>query len=397
MIHPERYPTIHGSESRQNHRSPMPKTRILIKKRKQTVQYYTEQLVDGVGLDMALIPAGQFWMGLPVGELEQDLDGELEQDLVNELVDELEQHLEQEGPQHLVTMPEFFMGRYPITQGQWKAVVENTEPIAKDLNPEPSHFSNGYDRGIGGMASDINEDIEIARQQKNLRKQLVHTKYKWNRPVEQVDWYDAIEFCARLSKLTNRQYRLPSEAEWEYACRGVSVTGEQLLTIGGELTKEIWNQKFCQPFHFGVTISTDLANYNGTDGPYGKRKGNYGRGVTGEYRKQTTPVGHFKIANTFGLSDMHGNVLEWCADPWHENYKEVPDDGSVWDSDGNHQYYNLIENVKSLLKSQQDRVVRGGAWSDSPKDCRSASRFKGYAGGALNDQGFRVCRSRPDS
>lgn len=98
----------------------MPKTRILIKKRQQAVQYYTEQLVDGVGLDMVLIPAGQFWMGSPEGELERE-------------------------EQHLVTVPEFFMGRYPVTQGQWKAVVDNTKPVGKDLNPEPSRFSEFED------------------------------------------------------------------------------------------------------------------------------------------------------------------------------------------------------------------------------------------------------------
>jgi formylglycine-generating enzyme required for sulfatase activity len=122
--------------------------------------------------------------------------------------------------------------------------------------------------------------------------------------VENVLWEDAMEFCARLSKKTGRDYRLLSETEWEYACRAVTTT----------------------PFHFGETITTDLANYDGNF--------TYASAPKGVYLQQTTDVGSFP-PNAFGLHDMHGNVWEWCADPWYDNYAGAPVDGSVWNSGGN--------------------------------------------------------------
>ncbi|MFM6254295.1 MAG: formylglycine-generating enzyme family protein, partial [Dolichospermum sp.] len=120
-----------------------------------------------------------------------------------------------------------------------------------------------------------------------------------NRPVEFVSWHEAVEFCARLSRIENKVYRLPTEAEWEYACRAGTTT----------------------PFHFGETITTDLANYCGYY--------TYGDGSKGQYREKTTDVGSFP-PNPFVLHDMHGNVWEWCQDDWHENYINAPDDGSAW-------------------------------------------------------------------
>ena len=126
-------------------------------------------------------------------------------------------------------------------------------------------------------------------------------------PVERISWYDAVEFCARLTEYTELPYRLPSEAEWEYACRAGTTT----------------------PFYFGETISPKFVNY---DGNY-----TYGEGPKGEYRQKTTPVGSLKIADAFGLSDMHGNVWEWCSDLCHDNYNGAPADGSAWeDLDKNH-------------------------------------------------------------
>ena len=161
-----------------------------------------------------------------------------------------------------------------------------------------------------------------------------------DRPVECVSWWDAVEFCDRLNRLfqkTGRQYRLPSEAEWEYACRAGTKT----------------------PFYFGETITTDLANYQGKDWTWESRiyPGNYGKGPKGQYREEAIAVGSFP-PNAFGLYDMHGNVWEWCADHWHENYKSAPDDGSAWISGDRNAH----------------RLLRGGSWNYFPDYCRSASR-----------------------
>jgi len=146
-------------------------------------------------------------------------------------------------------------------------------------------------------------------------------------PVELVSWNEAIEFCARLSRLTGRNYRLPSEAEWEYACRAGTTT----------------------PFYFGETITPDLVNYNGNY-PYGSAP-------KGTYRVKTTAVGNFP-PNTFGLYDMHGNVMEWCQDVWHDNYNGAPTDGSAWESGGD----------------SEGRLLRAGSWGDHAVGSRAASR-----------------------
>jgi formylglycine-generating enzyme required for sulfatase activity len=166
-----------------------------------------------------------------------------------------------------------------------------------------------------------------------------------NRPVEQVSWYDAVEFVERLSRQTGRHYRLPSEAEWEYACRAGTTT----------------------PFHFGETLTDKLANYAASK--------TFAAEPKGEYREQTTPVGSFP-PNGFGLYDMHGNVWEWCADPWHESYEGAPTDGSVWeDENDNDNHY---------------RLLRGGSWDSLPEDCRSAYRGTFSPDGRNSYLGFRV-------
>ena len=148
-----------------------------------------------------------------------------------------------------------------------------------------------------------------------------------NRPVINVSWNDAQAYCAWLTEQTGRAYRLPSEAQWEYACRAGTTT----------------------PFHFGARITTDQANF---DGNY-----TYNGSAKGEYREQTVPVGSFP-PNAFGLYDMHGNVWEWCQDAWHGNYKDAPTDGSAWEA-----------------KGDLSRVLRGGSWSYNPRDCRAAYRY----------------------
>jgi formylglycine-generating enzyme required for sulfatase activity len=167
-------------------------------------------------------------------------------------------------------------------------------------------------------------------------------------PVERVSWNDAVEFCKQLSEKTGQTVRLPTEAEWEYACRAGTTT----------------------PFNTGETISTDQANYNGSFA--------YGSGRKGEYRENTVAVGSFK-ANDFGLYDMHGNVREWCQD-WYdaEYYKNSPTDDPQGPEKG------------------ESRVLRGGSRDDNPGDCRSANRawlepkYRGI------NFGFRVvCAPRP--
>jgi formylglycine-generating enzyme required for sulfatase activity len=283
---------------------------LQVKRQSQKFRGYRDY-IDGVPLEMVLIPDGTFTMGSQETEEGSHAD---------------------ERPQHHVTITSFLMGRYPITQAQWQAIAARTDlKINIDLYEDPSYFKKPYQ----------DRDREIDR---------------WQRPVEQVNWYEAVEFCGRLSKLTGRTYQLPSEAQWEYACRGVTTP---LNLEKGE---------FYPPFHFGETITTDLANYRGDK--------SYGKGTQGEYREQTTPVGYFQVVNAFGLSDMHGNVWEWCADDWHGNYKGAPTDGSAWlDS-------NQEKKVKSENKSYSDKndynqpntVLRGGSWYNDPGSCRSAYR-----------------------
>ncbi len=264
---------------------------------------YRETLAKNIYLDLIEIPAGEFLMGCPP--------------------DEEGAHPSQ-FPQHQVTLKSFLMGKYPVTQRQWQALAK-LEQVDIELNPYPGHF----------------EDDE--------------------RPVEQVSWWEAKEFCARLSKLTGHNYDLPSESQWEYACRGNTIT----------------------PFHCGLTISTDIANYSGVDWEYmGKicSQGRYGGGKLGEDRKETTPVDYFSFANPFGLYDLHGNVREWCNDPSHDNYQSAPSDGSTWIKAG--------DESKSIL--------RGGSWNGGPRKCRSAFRSKLDRSAALYDVGFRVVCDRFD-
>ncbi|MFN6339407.1 MAG: formylglycine-generating enzyme family protein, partial [Cyanobacteriota bacterium] len=169
-----------------------------------------------------------------------------------------------------------------------------------------------------------------------------------NRPVERVSWQEAMEFCRRLSQRTQREITLPSEAQWEYACRAGTTT----------------------PFAFGETLTSELANY---DGSY-----TYGTGPKGLYRKGTTDVGNFP-ANAWGVHDMHGNVWEWCLDPWHDNYEGAPTDGTAWADGG----------------SSGAKPLRGGSWFNGPGLCRSAFRVRWPLDNSGNYVGFRLCVSPP--
>jgi formylglycine-generating enzyme required for sulfatase activity len=256
-----------------------------VQRQKQTALGFSQPLGEGVTLKLVVLPGGEFFMGSPKTEAERDRN---------------------EEPQHWVTVPPFCISQFPITQAQWQRVASFPK-IKRSLSLYPADFEGA------------------------------------DRPVEQVSWYDCIEFCARLSDYTGQPYRLPSEAEWEYACRAGTTT----------------------PFHFGETLLSDLANYDG----------NYtcGKGEPGIYRHQTTVIGTFTGANAFGLLDMHGNVWEWCLDSWHETYHEAPQDGSAWED-----------------QEPCYRVLRGGAWYCLPGLCRSAQRHWNQPDVGGMGIGFRI-------
>ena len=248
-----------------------------------------EDLGNGISLELVEIPGGEFWMGAPEEEEESNW---------------------WERPQHKVKVSPFLMGKYPVTQSQWRAVASLPE-VEQELDLDPSYFKGD------------------------------------KRPVESVSWDDAVEFCKRISQETGNDYRLPSEAEWEYACRAGTT----------------------MPYHFGQTISPNLANYI-----QGARGG-------------TTPVGRFQVANAFGLYDMHGQVFEWCEDDWHDDYEGAPTDGSAWIKRGW---------LWGWSKSPRNtKVVRGGSWGDVPGFCRSAYRFLDTRGLRYDLFGFRVVRVAP--
>ncbi len=210
-----------------------------------------------------------------------------------------EGHYEDETPQHPVVLTRsFYLGTYPVTQEQWQAV----------MGSNPSRFKGK------------------------------------RRPVETVSWEQCANFCERLGRREGRRYRLPTEAEWERACRAGTTS----------------------PFAFGDLISTDLANYDGNC--------TYGKSARGTCRRTTTTVGKFP-PNAWGLYDMHGNVKEWCAD-WIGDYepreKIDPEDSA----------------------SGIYRVLRGGSWFDIPRFCRSAMRRGSAPTEEDREAGFRACLER---
>ncbi|MBO1047789.1 MAG: SUMF1/EgtB/PvdO family nonheme iron enzyme [Dolichospermum sp. DEX182a] len=246
----------------------------IINRRNESATYFTEDLGNGVTLEMVEIPGGTFIMGSPANEAER---------------------FSNEGPQHQVTVPGFFMAKYQLTQAQYQAI----------MGSNPSAFKGN------------------------------------NRPVERVSWNDAVKFCEKLSQKTGKNYKLPSEAEWEYACRAGTTT----------------------PFYFGESITPELVNY---DGNY-----TYASAPKGQYRQQTTDVGSFP-PNAFGLYDMHGNVWELCQDDYINSYNNAPTDGSA------------------LTGRSSIKRLRGGSWLFNPAYCRSAYRSHSNLDGINYNVGFRV-------
>jgi formylglycine-generating enzyme required for sulfatase activity len=303
---------------------------------------------ETIAIDMVVIPGGTFMMGSPAGE-----------------------GSDEEHPQHEVKVSSFFMSKTPITQAQWRIIASRTDlKVNRDLDPEPACFK---------------DDPNPKTLPNYQSSQTVPTR--WDRPVEQVSWYDAVEFCARLSQLTGREYRLPSEAEWEYACRAV-------LPDASSINESNQNPTY-PPFHFGETLTDQLANYRASS--------TYADEPKGQYRDQTTPVGSFP-PNAFGLYDMHGNVWEWCLDDWHENYEGAPTDGKAWLDDNNYQQETSNVNANEESRGsgdftlehpddnnfQLDKVLRVGSWDTYPDYCRAAIRLN-YIPDYLSDLiGFRV-------
>jgi len=248
-----------------------------------------EDLGNEVMLEMVVIPGGDFLMGS---------------------LESKDKRYTNEIPQHSVKVKPFLMSKTPITQAQWREIA-CLKKVHQNLKLRPPK--------LGGK----------------------------KHPVTNVSWYDAIEFCDRLSQKTGHEYRLPSEAEWEYACRAGTTT----------------------PFHFGETITTKLANY---DGRYF-----WSSEPQGIYREKANSVDSFQVANSFGLFDMHGNVWEWCLDSWHESYDGAPTNGDGW-LDGS---------------ENQTHVIRGGSWRNEPLRCRSASRWYNNTNKPSQNIGFRIVRS----
>lgn len=248
----------------------------VLQRTQRRAQQHLEDLGHGVTLALVPIPGGTFLMGAPASEKDSSDD---------------------ERPQHQVTLSPFLLGKYPVTQAQWVAL----------MGQNPSRFKGPQ------------------------------------RPVETVSWLEAQEFCQKISEKTGAAYRLPTEAEWEYACRAGTTT----------------------PFYFGPTITTELVNY---DGNYP-----YNSAPKGIYRKETTEVGSFP-PNAFGLYDMHGNVWEWCQD-WYGAYSAE----AVLDPCG--------------PASGSGRVARGGSWGRTAEYCRTANRGGGAPDSRGTALGFRLVRT----
>ncbi len=231
-------------------------------------------ITNSIGMKLARIAPGKFVMGSPADEVHRNSD-ETQHEVA-------------------ITRP-FYLGVHEVTQGQYQKV----------MGVNPSFFAkNG-----GGKQRVENKDTAVY-------------------PVERISWLDAVEFCKKLSAKEGKIYRLPTEAEWEFACRAG--------------TKSV--------FHLGNDFNSNLANINGLS--YSA----YGKEEAGPFHRSTVTVGGYK-GNDFGLFDMHGNVQEWCAD-WYADdyYKNSPKDDPQGPKDGT------------------ERVMRGGGWPSSAKACRSAAR-----------------------
>jgi formylglycine-generating enzyme required for sulfatase activity len=264
---------------------------------------FVERLSEEVSIELMEIPEGTFQMGLSRNDANAVLQEFLKTGMNQE---QARATVASEMPSGRVTVVSFYLQRTEVTQDQW-AVVSKFPRVHLDLNSHPSRFA-----GTG-------------------------------LPVESISWDEALEFCARLSRKTSRPYRLPSEAEWEYACRaGTSST-----------------------FYTGEALTDQISTFN-TQLPWGKVRARSSFG-------QTRPSKHGS-ANAFGLSGMHGNVAEWVLDFWHDSYRGSPSGAAPWQSGGDPDH----------------RVARGGSFEHGAVFCRCGSRFKVNAKTRNRGLGFRV-------
>ena len=248
-------------------------------------QEKTVDLGGGINLELVWIPSGEFTMGSPDSE---------------------SGHSSDEGPQHSVKITKgFWMGKYEVMQEQWQSIIGSNPSCFKDGNNCAPADTRNY-------------------------------------PVEEVSWIDCKEFLEKLSSRVGQSFRLPTEAEWEYACRAGTDT----------------------VFHYGDTLCSTQANFNG--------KYPYGIASKGHFLKRTAVVGSYR-PNAFGLYDMHGNVWEWCKDWYGENY-----------------YQGSQDRDRQGPPSGSYRIVRGGSWFSFAWSCRSANRRRHSPDNRKDDLGFRV-------
>lgn len=241
--------------------------------------------------EMVVVPAGEFMMGSPESERGRGKD---------------------EGPQRKVAIPRpFAAGKFEVTFAQWDACAAEGGCTHKPGD-------QGWGRG--------------------------------RRPAINVSWDDARQYAVWLAKKTGKPYRLLTEAEWEYAARGVTSTTSPHA-----------------PFSTGVTINYRQANYDANF--------TYGKGPQGIYRQKTLDVGSLP-RNAFGLHDMHGNVWEWVEDCYKDSYADAPTDGSP------------VASANCSL-----RILRGGAWNYYPRLLRSAYRYATAPSIRMENAGFRVART----
>jgi uncharacterized protein (TIGR03437 family) len=241
--------------------------------------------INGVRFDLVRIPTGTFFMG-------NDRSPNPE-----------------EKPVHQVSIRSFYLGQYEITREQWNVVAETLPKVQLDLRKQ----------FIGQILNQVLEPIS---------------------PADAITWDEAAEFCERLTRFTGRLYRLPSEAEWEYACRAGTKTE---YSFGDQFDRNLANLEFAADFML--------------------------------------PVGKLGYANAWGLFDMHGNVSEWVQDYEHPNYVGAPTDGSAWVQTGN----------------STGRILRGSRYRWRPETGRSSSRFFSSIYVRATGDGLRIVAEVPPS